>query len=411
MDKGECPTCGSIVNKDFEFKVQHLSQEKELLVNKINQYYKDKKECMEKTENLNAYHSKRKEIEHHASLYKIVGDEIEGYFRNIMQLEQQKQDINNNLLSTRKESGEYSILQKFIDKLEQEKQEVERQQQIYNELDILDNSKTNIENDLHRFKTQKEKLHEIIENLNSETTQKETELSPLISLKSSLLDPKDKLSSLDSQSSRLSKEIIENKTSLEYNTENKEKLKRDVLENKGKLDKKKILDEYFHWFNQYYLPSIVNIENHVLELLRRRFNEHFQNSFDTLVDDPSLRVDVDESFSPKITRNTFVQDYAQLSGGERTSIALAYRLALNTIVREVSFEKPIELLILDEPTEGFSKEQLFKLRGVLDKVNCTQIIIVSHEQELDGLVDQIYFVENNYGISCVKTVAPLAMKS
>jgi DNA repair exonuclease SbcCD ATPase subunit len=104
-----------------------------------------------------------------------------------------------------------------------------------------------------------------------------------------------------------------------------------------------------------------------------------------------------------IDGGSHVQDYAQLSGGERTSIALAYRLALNTIVREVSFDKPVDLLILDEPTEGFSKEQLFKLRGVLDKVDCAQIIIVSHEQELDGLVDQIYFVENNYGISCVKT--------
>lgn len=65
-----------------------------------------------------------------------------------------------------------------------------------------------------------------------------------------------------------------------------------------------------------------------------------------------------------MTRNTYTQEYGQLSGGERTSIALAYRLAFNTIVREVSFEKPIDLLILDEPTEGFSKEQLFKLRGV-----------------------------------------------
>jgi exonuclease SbcC len=217
-------------------------------------------------------------------------------------------------------------------------------------------------------------------------------------------DLKDKLYSLGIQYSELSKNVVESKTSLAHYRENKEKLKREVLENKGKLDKKKFLDEYFHWFNQYYLPSSVNIENHVLELLRRRFNEHFQNWFDILVDDPSLTVNVDELFSPRITRNTHVQDYAQLSGGERTSIAFAYRLALNTIVREVSFDKPVDLLILDEPTEGFSKEQLFKLRGVLDKVDCAQIIIVSHEQELDGLVDQIYFVENNYGISCVKTV-------
>jgi DNA repair protein SbcC/Rad50 len=167
-----------------------------------------------------------------------------------------------------------------------------------------------------------------------------------------LLELKNKLDSLRIQHSELSKEVVKSKTSY---MENKEKLKRDVFENKEKLDKKRILDEYLHWIDQYYLPSIVNIENHVLELLRRRFDDHFQDWFEILVDDPSLMVNVDESFSPRITRNTNVQDYAQLSGGERTSIALAYRLALNSIVREVSFDKPVDLLILDEPTEGFSK--------------------------------------------------------
>ena len=123
-----------------------------------------------------------------------------------------------------------------------------------------------------------------------------------------------------------------------------------------------------------------------------------------MIEDPSLIVNVDETFTPQILRNKYSQDYAQLSGGERTSIALAYRLTLNTIVREIPFSKPIDLLILDEPTEGFSKEQLFKLRGVLENLNCKQIIIVSHEEELDGLVDQIYLVENDYGKSCIKMI-------
>jgi DNA repair protein SbcC/Rad50 len=352
MEKGECPTCGSKVNKDFESKVQHLITENKRIVSKINQYKKQKRKCIENIEKLNEYHSKTKEIEHHRSLYEIVMNEILGYSTSITQLEQQKQDINNDMLSIKKKSGGYNELQNFIVNLEQKKQDVERQQQIHNELDILEKSRTDIERDLNKLKTQKERFYDIINKLNFEKTQKEIELSPLTSLKSSLLELKNKLDSLRIQHSELSKEVVKSKTSY---MENKEKLKRDVFENKEKLDKKRILDEYLHWIDQYYLPSIVNIENHVLELLRRRFDDHFQDWFEILVDDPSLMVNVDESFSPRITRNTNVQDYAQLSGGERTSIALAYRLALNSIVREVSFDKPVDLLILDEPTEGFSK--------------------------------------------------------
>jgi ABC-type uncharacterized transport system ATPase subunit len=50
------------------------------------------------------------------------------------------------------------------------------------------------------------------------------------------------------------------------------------------------------------------------------------------------------------------------------------------------------LLILDEPTDGFGKEQLFRLRQVLNELNSAQIIMVSHERELESLADKIYRV-------------------
>jgi tRNA splicing endonuclease len=50
MEKGECPTCGSKVNKDFESKVQHLITENKRIVSKINQYKKQKRKCIENIE-------------------------------------------------------------------------------------------------------------------------------------------------------------------------------------------------------------------------------------------------------------------------------------------------------------------------------------------------------------------------
>jgi len=50
------------------------------------------------------------------------------------------------------------------------------------------------------------------------------------------------------------------------------------------------------------------------------------------------------------------------------------------------------LLILDEPTDGFGEEQLFRLRQVLNELHSAQIIMVSHEHELETFADKIYRV-------------------
>jgi exonuclease SbcC len=62
------------------------------------------------------------------------------------------------------------------------------------------------------------------------------------------------------------------------------------------------------------------------------------------------------------------------------------------------------LLILDEPTDGFSKEQLFKIREILNEIKCPQVIIVSHEKELESFADQVFRVEKKGGVSEIKII-------
>jgi len=81
-----------------------------------------------------------------------------------------------------------------------------------------------------------------------------------------------------------------------------------------------------------------------------------------------------------------------LSSGERTSIVLAYRLALNVMVKKVCEAMQSNLLILDESTDGFSRELLSRLRDFLKDLKCEQVIIVSHESELESFVDNIFRV-------------------
>ena len=77
IEKEECPICGSIVNKDFESKVQHLISEERPIVSEINQYNHQKKECKENIDKLNAYHNQTEEIECYRSLYKKVTGEMQ----------------------------------------------------------------------------------------------------------------------------------------------------------------------------------------------------------------------------------------------------------------------------------------------------------------------------------------------
>jgi exonuclease SbcC len=89
-----------------------------------------------------------------------------------------------------------------------------------------------------------------------------------------------------------------------------------------------------------------------------------------------------------------------LSGGEKTSLALAYRLALNKVVNDfISTIQTKDLLILDEPTDGFSSEQLDQVRDVLQQLNLQQTILVSHETKLQSYADHVLYVRKHEHIS------------
>ena len=51
--------------------------------------------------------------------------------------------------------------------------------------------------------------------------------------------------------------------------------------------------------------------------------------------------------------------------------------------------KTKELIILDEPTDGFSSEQLDKVRDVLKELSMKQTIIVSHETKMESYVEAV----------------------
>ncbi len=159
------------------------------------------------------------------------------------------------------------------------------------------------------------------------------------------------------------------------------------------------LQERSGWIDAVICPALESIENHMLASINQEFSEQFRSFFAIMLEGSDMDVDIDADFTPTIRQNGYEQDYGNLSGGEKTSVALAYRLALNAMVKKVSLAGSASLLILDEPTDGFSKEQIYKLRDVFERTNCDQIIVVSHEKELEGLVDKIFEIRKEGGVS------------
>jgi exonuclease SbcC len=200
------------------------------------------------------------------------------------------------------------------------------------------------------------------------------------------------------------KQILVKKTSIEKEIEGIEKiieiLDRNIDEKIKTKEKIKQIKNYKEWLERYFMQLMNNMERHVMVNIHREFNELFQHWFSMLMEDENLNVRLDNSFTPIIEQNGYESFVENLSGGEKTAAALAYRLALNRVINELVSEiKTKDLIILDEPTDGFSSEQLDKVREVLDEIGTKQTIIVSHESKIESFVDNVIRVRKNEHIS------------
>ena len=154
-----------------------------------------------------------------------------------------------------------------------------------------------------------------------------------------------------------------------------------------------------NWLSQKFVPLISFIEKNVMIKLKSEFSVLFAEWFSMLVSD-SLTVKLDDDFTPIIQNQDYEIDYSYLSGGERTAVALAYRLALNQVINSLlSKIKTRDIVILDEPTDGFSDRQLDKMRDVLNQLNVKQLIMVSHEQKIEGFVENVIRLKKENGVS------------
>jgi len=176
----------------------------------------------------------------------------------------------------------------------------------------------------------------------------------------------------------------------------------EIIKKTETKERIQMLSERQSWLRDRFIEFVKLVESHVMQNVYEEFDSNFKQWVSVLLEDSSINAMLDSNFTPKVQQNGFEMEIADLSGGEKTSFALAYRLALNKVVNDVlSAIKTKDLLILDEPTDGFSAEQLDRLRDVIEQIGIAQIIIVSHEAKLESFVQNIIRIDKSHDVSRV----------
>ncbi len=196
--------------------------------------------------------------------------------------------------------------------------------------------------------------------------------------------------------------IAELKMEVELFSKQIDEFKERIKQTEEIKNKLNYLADLEAWISKQFIPAISNIEKNVMNKLKSEFSKLFSEWFSMLVSE-SFNVTLDNNFTPVVEFQDYLLDYAHLSGGERTAIALAYRLALNQVINSLlSKIKTKGFMILDEPTDGFSEQQLDKMRNVFEQLNVDQLIIVSHEQKIENFVENVIKFKKEDGKSIVE---------
>jgi len=118
---------------------------------------------------------------------------------------------------------------------------------------------------------------------------------------------------------------------------------------------------------------------------------------------PYLNVLVDETYTPFIKSESGVErEVSNLSGGERTLLAFAYRLGLGQLIMQSRTGHGLSILLLDEPTESLGREDgsIDRLAEAISRIKAIeQIIAVTHSEAFAEKAEHVIRLEKEAGES------------
>ncbi len=389
FDEKKLKEIEEIINKNKEREKTYQEQIINLSskLNSLIERKKESEQLREKISNLKICPTCLQEVneQYKSNIFKKVESELLFINSETEKLEKQKSQIFELLESIRKQTtnleqkkSEEEIKKIKLESIKEKEKSVEeiekRKKQIDSDIQLISRHIKTLEESIKQFSVFVKIFDEKREQLEKEKMkEKQQEI---------------KIAELNKEISLVQEQILD----IERRIKEKQELKK-------KLDYLKKLE---NWISSKFLALIFVTERNVMLKLKEEFSKLFSEWFSVLVPE-SLSVRLDEEFSPIIQQQDYELSYSYLSGGERTAVALAYRLALNQVINSfLSKIKTRDLLILDEPTDGFSESQLDKMRDVLSQLKVQQLILVSHEAKIESFVENIIKFKKESGVTKVE---------
>ncbi len=362
-----------IILKELEQKKQEIMSQKEMLEKKILEIFAKENQLAKITAELQQLKKKEEWItEKKEQIRKLVQE------NNAFMLQRQK-------LGYAQKVEEISLL-------------ITEKQKLYQALahkEILDKN-------LHELNLEKEEKNRKKEQLQQQKEKLQALFAEKKDSAAQIITQKQKVMQLVEQEQEVAVKIAQLQTQLESIKRHLQEIEERVNLLKKEKEKMLRMQELYHWLEEHLLPLTYTIEKQMMINLHHHFDQLFQEWFSILIEDLNTFSRLDDSFAPVIMQNGYEVSFHDLSGGEKTSAALAYRLALNKVINTLMHTiNTKDLLILDEPTDGFSSEQLDKVRDVLDKLQSRQTIIVSHETKIESFVDRVIRISKENHVSVV----------
>jgi len=159
------------------------------------------------------------------------------------------------------------------------------------------------------------------------------------------------------------------------------------------------------------IEGIRGVYRSIQPKLRSEFVTYLQRMVQQVLDGlvgaegPMLSVNIDETYTPFIkSEEGYERNVLNLSGGERTLLAFAYRIGLGQLIMQSRTGHGLYMLLLDEPTESLGREDgsIDRLAEAISRLKAIeQIIAVTHNEAFAEKAEHVIRFEKEAGVSKV----------
>ena len=387
IDKRICLLCGSKINDISHITAEYEKRIKdyESYITKLNDIYKNIK-------------FSKNELENQLEIIKIKlrssNESLNTVRKKLSVLDLDKMNIlcKNASIKYRKSSEDLETILASLKEMREENKLLQEQEKIAIEIKNLNNRVIEINASLLAGSNDIDSLRSELKEINFDDDQLKKSEENYNAINDDINKINYRITEFKKEIEMREKQIIEDElllTGLKIRMKKKEEITAKLTRKEELLKLLSNLREDIRSIREYIRLKFIN-----------EFRSLFKTRFEELRNENDYSIDIDNNYNVVISSGHEETDARTLSGGEKTSVAIAYRLALSSLASILGGVGKNELVVMDEPTSGLDKEDINALTNAITKIrDLKQIIIVTHEDSMKNIADNVIKLKKEGGIS------------